>query len=233
MIKKIIIYFIIFWLSFWNDDQAYAIDRVVLTSIPSEYDSVYLIADKKSWMEYDNFIVQVGDRGQEKQYHFPNWYHVKYDPGLFYQDINNDSLKDIVVVLVSGAGSGISTKEIHVLNQIKDWEFKEVPVESINKAVNRLVKMEKDGNLASIDIVKKKYVVDISKFHYLPGTINPKPSVGSIEQYWTKNGILYGSTVVFITPAGSIGVLTIGYFWDGKMYKAKSITFEEEKPLVE
>jgi hypothetical protein len=44
----------------------------------------------------------------------------KFVPDLFYNDINGDGLRDIIVALVSGAGSGIAMKEIHVLNQIHD-----------------------------------------------------------------------------------------------------------------
>ncbi|MFJ8066872.1 hypothetical protein ACIQYS_20050 [Psychrobacillus sp. NPDC096426] len=59
---------------------------VLLISVPSDiwYKRVYLIADKKSWMDYENFTVQIGDRG-ELVYDFPNWYHGKYDPALNYE----------------------------------------------------------------------------------------------------------------------------------------------------
>ena len=233
MNKKGIIGFFMLFALFCNICKVYAIDRVVISHATSDiwYENIFLIADKieGDWMAHKNFTVQIGLPPDELQYHFPDWYNDKFTPDLFYEDINADSLKDIIVVLVAGSGSGISMKEIHVLNQIHDpnRRYEEVPVESINQAVKRMVNMEKHGDQATILIGENKYIVDISKYNYLPGTFYPSPGVGSVEEYWTEKGILYGSTVVFITPAGHIGSLKIEYDWNGKMYKAKSIIFDE------
>ncbi len=35
---------------------------------------IYLMA-KIIWMDYENFVIQMGDSTQEALYHFPNWYH--------------------------------------------------------------------------------------------------------------------------------------------------------------
>ncbi|SFA99834.1 MULTISPECIES: hypothetical protein [unclassified Bacillus (in: firmicutes)] len=219
--------------------KAYAADRLVTSYIISDkwYDDIFLIADKAGSMATRNFTLQVGSGGGsvggELIYNFPNWYNDKFAPKLFYEDINDDELKDIMVVLISGAGSGLSTKENHILNQVRDpnQRFEEVPVEPIDIAVKKLVKMKRNGNIASISIGKVEHNVDISKFQYLPNTIDPNPSVGQLEDYSIENGILTGSTVVFISPAGQIGDLRIEYGWDGKIYKAKSVSFKEAEPL--
>lgn len=217
--------------------RAYAVQRVVTSHIISDkwYENIFLIADKVDSMATKNFTVQVGGGvdsvGGELFYNFPNWNNEKFAPNLFYDDINGDKLKDIIVVLISGAGSGISTNEIHVLNQVQDpnRRYGEVPVESINDAVNRLVKMERIGNEIMISIGKKKYDVDYSKFGYY--TPIDSPVVGSKEDYIPKNGVLYGCTTVFIAiPEASIGSLKVKYRWDGKMYKAESVIFRENEP---
>jgi hypothetical protein len=215
--------------------KAYAVQRVVTSHSISDvwYENIFLIADKADGMATKNFTVQVGDGvdsvGGELIYNFPNWYNSKFAPKLFYEDINSDGLKDIIVALISGAGSGVSTKEIHVLNQVHDpyRRYKEVPVESINDAVKRFVKMEQNSNEITLQIGKKKYLVDYLKFGYY--TPVDTPGVGSIEDYKPKNGVLYGYTTVFVSiPEASIGSLKVKYHWDGKMYKAESVTFSEE-----
>lgn len=214
--------------------KAYAIQRVVTSHIISDlwYENIFLIADKVDSMATKNFTVQVGGGedsvGAELLYNFPNWYNSKFAPKLFYEDINGDALKDVIVSLISGAGSGVSTKEIHVLNQVRDpnTRYEEVPVESINDAVKRLVKMERKGDEITILIGKKKYVVDYLKFGYQYS--NEPPAVGSIEDYKPENGVLFGYTTVFVTiPEAGIGNLKVEYGWDGKMYKAESVTFEK------
>lgn len=134
--------------------------------------------------------------------------------------------------MFSGAGSGVSTKEIHVLNQVHDpnKRYEEESVESINDAVKRLVKIERKGNEITVSTGEEKYLVDFSKFGY---QLSEDPSgVGSMEDYKPENGILYGYTTMFVTiPEASIGSLKIKYGWDGKMYKAESVTFKESEPL--
>lgn len=218
---------------------AYAAQRVVTSHIISDvwYENIFLIADKADSMATKNFTVQVGGGvdsvGGELLYNFPNWYNSKFAPKLFYEDIDGDGLKDVIVALISGAGSGISTKEIHVLNQVHDpnRRYKEAPVESIDDAVKRLVKMERKGNDITVLIDKKKYSVNFLKFGYQSS--DAAPSIGSMEDYKPENGVLYGYTTVFVSiPEADIGSLKVKYGWDGKMYKAESVTFKEFNPNV-
>ncbi|MFC5604559.1 hypothetical protein [Sporosarcina koreensis] len=206
---------------------ALAVQRVVTSYIISDvwYENIFLIADKTDWMSTKNFTVQVGD---DLFYNFPDWRNEKFTPKLFHEDINADELKDIIVVLISGAGSGISTKEIHVLNQLQDpyTRYNEVPVESVTEAVQRLVKMEQIGDKISILIGKKEYEVDYTKFNY--HTPNNSPQIGAIEEYSPENGVLYGYTTVFVSiPEASIGTFKVKYVWDGERYKADSVAFIE------
>ncbi|MDP5277241.1 hypothetical protein [Chengkuizengella axinellae] len=214
----------------FHTGKVYADERAVVGYIISDvwYHNIFLIADKKDSMAYHNFTVQIGDGGGHEQlYHFPSWYNSKFSPRLYYEDINGDELKDIIVVLISGAGTGISTKEIHVLNQVRDpyRRYEEVAVESINDAVKRLVKMKREGNEITISIDEKKYIVEYSQYGYYPPI--DTPGVGSIEDYQPKDGILYGSTIVTI-PGAQIGNLKVKYSWDGRIYKAESVTFIEK-----
>lgn len=90
--------------------SANAADRVVLKSITPGlwYKNIYLIADKITWMDYENFTVQIGDRGEIIN-NFPNWYHGKYEPSLYAEDISGDSLKEPFIHTNS---SNINTKII-------------------------------------------------------------------------------------------------------------------------
>jgi hypothetical protein len=217
--------------------KASAADRVVIRSItvdnPDKVNAnIYLIADKDG-ADYKNFTVQVGDFGRSL-YNFRNWYHYSYEPKLYREDLNGDKLDDIIVELVTGAGTSVSTKAIHILHQgyADFYDFQEVPVEPINNAVKRFVKMEQKGDKITVLIDKKRYVVDYSRFDY--ATPVDRPGFGSIEGYEPKSGVLYGTTNVFVTiPEAYIGGLTVKYAWDGEMYKAESVTFEAApyKPL--
>jgi hypothetical protein len=227
---RVILGFLVFIL-LCGSGKAYAVDRVVIRSITVDNpdkvnENIYLLADKYG-ADYKNFAVQVGDFGRSL-YNFPNWYHYSYEPKLYKEDLNGDKLEDIMIELVTGAGTSVSTKAIHILNQgyADFYDFHEVPVEPIADAVKRLVKMDQKGDKITVVIGKKKYVVDYSRFgYYTPVDL---PGYGSIEGYEPKGGILYGTTNVFVTiPEAYIGGLTVKYAWDGKMYKGKSVIFEK------
>jgi hypothetical protein len=215
---------------FCGSGKAYAVDRVVIRSITVDNpdkvnENIYLIADKDG-ADYKNFTVQVGDFGRSL-YNFPNWYHYSYEPKLYKEDLNGDKLEDIIIELVTGSGSSVSTKAIHILHQgyADFYDFQEVPVEPIDEALKRLVKMEQKGDKINVLISKKKYVVDYSRFGYY--TPVDRPGYGSIEEYQPKGGVLYGKTNVFVTiPEAYIGGFTVKYAWDGKMYKGEYVTFE-------
>lgn len=237
MIKKIIspICFILLTL-FLNSVNNAASDRVVLISIPSDiwYERIYLLADKKSWMDYENFTVQIGDRGG-LVYNFPDWYHGKYDPALYNKDINGDKLEDVIIVLNNDkAGLGKPLRDIHILNQLRDpyQRYEEATVEPINLTINRLVKIEQHGNIVTVLAETKKYEIDISKYNF-SNPRDPYVSIDTIE-YSIENGTLKGIINAYVVRddsvyGGLVGHLTIDYFWDGKMYIAKTITFTQDE----
>ncbi|BDH60342.1 hypothetical protein MTP04_04720 [Lysinibacillus sp. PLM2] len=230
-------FLLLFIFMFYCHTENVSAERLVTAFVISDewYDNIFLIADKVDSMATNNFTVQIGSSGDnvggELLYNFPNWYNDKFAPALFYEDINGDALKDIVVALISGAGSGFSTKEIHVLNQIHDpnRRFEEVPVESINDAVKRLVKMERQEDQVTILIGEEKYVVNLSKFNDNELS-HDCPFAGMLEDYKVGNGVLYGFTTVFVSIGEHVGELNIQYGWNGEMYKAVSISFAETKP---
>ncbi|MGB3261355.1 hypothetical protein [Paenisporosarcina sp.] len=212
-------------------------ERVVLLSVPSDirHSIIYLLSDKITWMDYKNFVIQVGDSGQETLYRFPNWYHGKYPPELIYKDVNDDAFGDIIVVLNNDkAGLGNPNKDIHILNFIKEREaYKEAPIESIEKTkttIKSKVTLEKQGNNVTIRIGDEKYTTDISKYNYR----NPHEPLSisfDLTTYAVENGQLFGKIPVLISQdsfiGGLIGLLKLEYDWNGEEYAVKQIDFIE------
>lgn len=235
MNKRFLSYVIVI-ISFFHLQTVYATDRYIMSSIatnhPDKRDkNVYLISDKVDGMTYKNFTVQIGDaEAHGALHHFPDWVNIKYEPKLMVADIDHDQYDDVIVELVKVAGSGISEKEIHVLNY--NGDYREVPVEPIQEAVKRLVKMEKHSDLVTIQIGNIKYLYDVSTLNYNKKAFYPVPDIfPPLEKYWVEEeeGVLYGSRIVFISFAGHIGSLEVKYHWSDEKYKAQSIVF---KPYI-
>lgn len=213
-----------------------ASERIVLSSIPSDvwHQTVYLIADKKKWMEYKNFTVQIGDMGQYV-YNFPDWYHGKYDPYMAKADINDDMLDDIIVVLNNDkAAIDQPLKDIHILNQYQDPErrYEEASMESIGSVILNNVAIKQIENKVCIHVDGLNHTIDLSKFSY----DNPRTPYLSIElvDYSIEDHKLYATVPVFVlrddsVKGGIIGNIKVRYEWNGKKYFARKLTFAESK----
>lgn len=159
MRRLIIVLISFFTACSWPQGNAQAVERVVVDSLHADrwYDNVYLIVDKIDWMTFRNFTVQMGLKGQYL-YHFPTWESGKYDTHLFRDDLDGNQLTDVIIVLDN------DNDPIHVLQQEPYQGYKEVPVESIDKAIKRLVKMEKKDNIVTITTKQKTYKIDVQPF---------------------------------------------------------------------
>lgn len=233
MSKKIIVLALIaLILNIFSYESICASDKVVLISVPSDiwHQNIYLMADRISWMHYENFSVQVGDMG-EYIYSFPEWYHGKYDPSLYKEDLNKDSLDDIIVVLNNDkAASSKPDREIHVLNQIHDpyRRYQEAFIEPVEDILNHSVKMQLKNNTLTILINNKRLHFDISRLKY-QNPREPAPSIKTTD-YAIKNSKLINTIRVYVTQdesvtGGFIGTLEVEYYWDGEIYKSRSIKF--------
>ncbi|OZM57559.1 hypothetical protein CIB95_04085 [Lottiidibacillus patelloidae] len=221
MRKKCMLTFTI--LLFMNLDQVHAIERVVVASAPSEtaQRNVYLMADKKTWMDYENFVIQIGDL-DGTLYHFPDWYHGKYEPKLIVEDVSGDQLDDIVIVLNSAGIPNFPDNDLHVLNFNEKQGFQEVKIESFHKTQKNIqtkVKLEKSNNIVTIHIEDKSYSINITEYN----KINPREPFNIayvFTDYYVKNGMLVGAIPIYITTdtvTGSIiGYLKLEYKWNAK-----------------
>lgn len=232
MIKKLT-KVLVFLIIFFNFTTAYAEERVVLKSIPSDlwYERVYLIADKLSWVEYENFTVQVGELGAEELYNFPNWYHGKYDPELYKVDINNDTRKDIVVILNNDkAPIDKPRKDIHILNQVNkpNGRYEEAAIETIPEIIKDYIKISEKSKVVTIKTPQKTYSIDLEKFNY-DNPHNPYIYKDSLE-YHIEDGNLIGEMNVMVVvddraTGGAIGRVRIKYGWEKWMYRVRDIEF--------
>ena len=206
-------------------------ERVVLLSILSDvrHQMIYLMADKITWMNYENFIIQVGDSTQEVLYRFPKGYYREFKNSVLLVQVFGDTLGDIIIVLNNDKAG---RKDIHILNFTKEREeYDEALIESIEKTkntINSIVTLEKQGNIVTIHVPGEKYINDISKYNFR----NPRQpfSIGFQQIiYSVENGQLFGKVPVYIDQdsfsGGLIGLLKLAYDWNGKEYAVKQIKF--------
>lgn len=175
---------------------------------------------------YTNFELKVKDGIR----HFPYWRSSSNrEIELYYSDINKDGVNELIIVLTTGAGSGVSEKEVHVfnVNQSTPGEFlNESFVDNPIIVAMKNVKTKLTAKKAEVTIGKKRTVVNIEKLGIDPSHLFKDIAYGSIIEYEIQNGELTAILPTLITPGGeSVGSIIITYEYKDKMYQAKNIMF--------
>jgi hypothetical protein len=158
-------------------------------------------------------------------YFRPFWINVTnltYAPKIFYQDINEDGKKELIITLTKGYGSGVRDEEVYVYSYTNG--LIDVIVDNPLAIINKNVKTELTPEKAEITTLGDKvFIVDtksIESMHLFEDI-----GFGSVIDYEVINKNLMVRVSVQITPAMSVGDIVITYEYRDKMYQAKAIEF--------
>jgi hypothetical protein len=83
-----------------------------------------------------------------------------YAPQIYYEDINKDEKKELIIILTKGYGTGVLDQEVNVFH-IEYNPFGEVLVDNPLAVVLKNAKTRLTPTEAKISIEDKHYVVDI------------------------------------------------------------------------
>ena len=208
--------------------KAQSEDYVLVSSLDKE--NIILYAKKVGSMYKDFRIYFKGET-----YFRPFWMNVDnptYAPKIFYEDINEDSKKELIITLNKGYGTGVLDEEVYVYrytNGLID-ELVDNPIAIIYKNVKTKLTTEK----AEVIIGDKVTTVDTKMIE--PSHLFEDIGFGGIIDYEVINKRLMVRVSGQITPAMFIGDIIITYERRDKMYQAKRIEFiphnsEEKNPF--
>jgi len=159
---------------------------------------------------------------------FSNWKNSAnptYVPRLIYNDINNDGNEELVIILTTGHGTGLSEEDVHVL-QKKDGWFEEVLVDNPLALVLKHVRTTLSPQEAVVTTGDKETViVDIQKLEIAPENLFNNVYFGSIVNYEVADNRLVARVAGQVSPAAFIGETVITYEWKNNMYQAQQIQF--------
>jgi hypothetical protein len=167
---------------------AFAITPISKKAEPKQH-AVATLAEAKATLYateregyYEKFKLQMNGITRS----FPDWKNVDnptYAPRLFYNDINHDSKKELVIVLTKDYGTGVLNTEVHVFQSTQtntDESYKEVLVDNPISILLKNVKTRLTAYEAEIIIGDKKTIEHIDKFQINPENLFSDVSFGSI-----------------------------------------------------
>lgn len=144
-----------------------------------------------------------------------------YAPKIFYQDINEDRKKELIITLTKGYGSGVRDEEVYAYSYTNG--LIDVIVDNPLAIINKNVKTKLTPEKAKITLGDKVFIVDtksIESTHLFEDI-----SFGSVIDYEVINKNLMVRVSSQITPAMFVGDIIITYEYSDKMYQAKEIKF--------
>jgi hypothetical protein len=191
----------------------------------SEKDNITIYAKKMEGSYYDFKIDFKG-----RIFTRPFWMNVTnptFAPQIYYENINKDERKELIIILTKGYGTGVLDQEVNVFH-IDANQFDEVLVDQPMAIVNKNIKSSLNPNKAELTIGKKHYVINVKELKLPPETLFNEINFGSIIKYQVKNNKLIATLHPQFAPGAFVGSIIITYEYRDKMYQAKSITFQLE-----
>jgi hypothetical protein len=151
-----------------------------------------------------------------------------YAPQIYYEDINKDEKKELIIILTKGYGTGVLDQEVNVFH-IEYNRFGEVLVDNPLAVVLKNAKTWLTPTEAKISIEDKHYVVDIRPVGIKPENVFKDIFFGGITKNVVENNHFIARLAAQASPAHSIGEVIITYEYRDKVYQAKSVNFQPFK----
>ena len=167
-------------------------------------------------------------------YSFPRWINVSnetYYPQLLFNDIDNDGVKELIIVLTTDTGSEVAIQQVHVFNIENNGEvFEEILVDNPLAIINKNVKTKLTKSQATISIGNRVTKINIEKLGIVPSHMFPNVAFGSILKFEVINNTLTAKVAATISPSGGyLGDIVITYILKDNMFQAENISFAPNK----
>lgn len=141
-----------------------------------------------------------------KLFNWQNTTNKTYKPLIYYEDINKDNIKEIIINTTLGYGTGLYINKIHVLNSNDLNEYK---IENINDYIKANITTD-ISNMLTISIKDKMQKVNIDNFKNNI-SLYKKASFENYITYELKNSKINAIVAVQISDTEFLGDLVFEY----------------------
>jgi len=166
---------------------------------------------------------------------FPDWKNVSnpaYNPKIYFNDINYDGSKELIIVLTNDYGTGVLEQNVHVLHKNKTNTgdtYKEILVDNPIAIIQKNVETTLNESEATITIGNEKTVIKIDKMGISPKQLFSEIFIGNLIEYNVLDDELTAIIGAQIAPVGGdIGSFFITYTFKDNMYQLKEMKFIPE-----
>lgn len=170
---------------------------------------------------YNGIVVSYKDI--VKLFDWQNTTNETYKPLIYYEDINKDSIKEIIINTTLGYGTGLYINEIHVLNSNNLNEYK---IENINDYIKVNI-TTKINDVLTISIKDKTQQVNIDNFKNSISLYN-KAFLENYITYEITNGKIKAIVAVQISDTEFLGDLVFEYDFIDNSFIISNVNYINE-----
>lgn len=170
-------------------------NKVLLSEIPNEDISLYALDSDEGKGVYEDILLNV--KGKKKKFNWSVDSGLSFRPEFVLSDMNNDGKKELIIIITTGHGTGIYTKEAHIfkVDTLEEIQVQD-PLEIISKNIKTKVYKDESNVKVCININGKEYMINSKKLNEIYSEQNNKKNFGDtlffrdFIMYEVKNGKL-------------------------------------------
>ncbi|MBY0022278.1 copper amine oxidase [Paenibacillus polymyxa] len=204
-----------------------------LASAPED-SSVRLYAVSPSQGLFHSAVLEIGQ--QRRTFQWSGSADISTAPQLFYRDVNEDGIREAVVILTRASGTGVDLQELHIVN-VQTME--EYAVESAENAVSQRVHSSvelRDHNrqvhiAVMIDGTTHTMDPKASVFYDDPAQFTKHLDFSSVVMYDAEQFPLHATVSGSVSPSEFVGDLDLKYVYEQGRFRVGPIKFEASSPF--
>ena len=204
-----------------------------LASAPED-PSVHLYAVNPSQGLFHSAVLEIGQ--QRRTFRWSGSADISTAPQLYYRDVNEDGVREAVVIITRASGTGVELQELHIINA---QTMEEYAVESAAYAVSQRVHSSvelRDHNrqvhiTVTIDGATQTMDPKASVFYDDPVQFTKHLDFNSVVMYDAEQLPLQATVSGSVSPTEFVGDLDLKYVYEHERFRVGPIEFEASSPF--
>lgn len=203
-------------------------DYKLLSSIPEENIHLYAIDWKEEEIKHRGVYREILLDLKGKLHYFP-WTvdsGEAFKPRLILSDINNDGVRELIVITTTGTGTGIFIQEVHIFNVDTFTDINVMhPIEVMYQNVK--TKITKNKDIINITINIKDNIFITTAKESSAGIWSDDVGFGGRIEYDVVDNKLIAKVGAQVSLSLYVGQIKIQYIFKNKRMEPNNITFEK------
>ncbi|QDY84501.1 copper amine oxidase [Paenibacillus polymyxa] len=204
-----------------------------LASAPED-SSVRLYAVSPSQGIFHSAVLEIGQ--QRRTFQWSGLAEISAAPQLYYRDVNEDGVREVIVILTRASGTGVELQEMHIVNAQTMAEYTvESAANEVAQRVHSSVELRDHNRQVHINVTidGTTHTMDpkASVFYDDPAHFTKHLDFSSVVIYDAEQSPLQATVSGSVSPSEFVGDLDLKYVYEQGQFRVGPIKFEASSPF--